>query len=95
MRCWLTLFVLIAGACSSLLPPEPPPTPEPPTPVENADCGIVCARGKTLGCDWASPTPQGTPCPEWCEGVQAGLLPWDLECRAAAGSCRAMDACER
>lgn len=95
MRFWVAFSVLILGACGPVLPPEPPPTPNPPSPPAEASCGGVCERADTLGCDWAGRTPRGAPCEEMCEGVMAGLIPWDLECRAAAESCPAMDACER
>jgi hypothetical protein len=95
VRYAIVLFLLVAGACGPVKPVPDPPPPNPPDPVENADCEAVCGRAAVLGCEWAEPTPRGASCTELCEGVQAGLLPWDLDCRVRAPSCAAMDACER
>lgn len=96
MRPAVALFCIIALSCCLPVPPPEPPTPNPPTPPGEASCGAVCARAEGMGCEWAADTPKGTPCAEWCQDIQDnGILKWNLKCRAAAESCRAMDACER
>lgn len=96
MRVAIALFCMILASCGPLPPLDPPPTPDPPSPVENADCGAVCERAAELGCEWAKPTPEGTPCEEVCQNIQqSGIVQWDLGCRAGARSCEEADACER
>lgn len=76
------------------------------TPVPNLDAGITqveagaatclqwCAHATSLGCDAAKPSPAGASCNDVCENAQAGLLKWNLTCRANAASCDAADNCE-
>lgn len=84
----LLLLAIFVSACSAV--PAPSPKPEP-----KATCADVCARGVGLGCAFALPTEGGATCVEVCNNVQSsGIIEWDLECRASAASCEAVDLCE-
>jgi hypothetical protein len=74
--------------------PSCPSTPTPPAPGA-ATCTEICARGATLDCAFANPTPKGASCKTVCENLQASGLPmWNLACMATAKSCAAMDDCQ-
>lgn len=81
-------FVLTTGgACGPAHPPAPPPAP--------VTCADACKRLESMGCALAKPTPQGEPCPTWCEHYSAPGRPTGikLDCLASAVSCAAADAC--
>jgi hypothetical protein len=60
-----------------------------------AGCAAACDHLRALHCPAAVPTPEGATCEDVCVTVQrSGILTWDLECRARAASCDAIDACE-
>ena len=57
-------------------------------------CEDVCVARRALGCPAGKATPAGARCEEVCHNVQdSGIFVMDLECRAKAKTCEAMDAC--
>ena len=84
------LFLCAAAlilACGTVTPiPTPPP---------GVDCAAFCAHGAALGCSWATPTPQGATCSDWCQLTQSGPAPMSLACSVQAVDCAAVDACNR
>lgn len=81
----LLLLTLLCSCATT----QPSPTPVP----AGATCSDVCQHGTWLGCPWAFPTPNGGTCREVCENAQT-LVTWNLQCRATADSCGAIDLCE-
>ena len=72
---------------------NPRPVPDPPIPP--ATCADVCQHMAALNCAAATPTPRGAPCAAVCENVQnSGNMTWNLNCRAKAATCDAVDACQ-
>lgn len=57
-------FALLLSACGGWLPPEP-------VPVDGDACERYCAVGERLGCGYAEPTPNGTPCVQVCYDTEA------------------------
>lgn len=89
LKRWLPVWALLVCAC----PPKPPPVP--PAPPGPSDCRAVCAHEADLGCEAAKPTAGGASCEAICENVQrSSIIHWDLDCRARAASCAAIDRCE-
>lgn len=89
MRTTVFAAVLFFAGC---LRPLPPPTPPPGT----ATCADYCTHALALGCSFAQPTPNGASCETVCLNFNAsGVVSWNLDCRAAATSCAAIDQCER
>jgi hypothetical protein len=90
----LACFIAIAGILGC---PRPGPSPViKPTSSDAAPatCLDVCRNGVVLGCAFAADTPAGATCVAVCLSYQAvGIAPWDLNCRASATSCAAIDAC--
>ena len=65
-----------------------------PDPV--AACSSACSRMRALDCPSANPTDRGATCEEVCVTVQrGGIVTGNLDCRARAATCAAIDACER
>ena len=86
MRRLSALLALSLSAC--MLPvPDPPPAPAP-----IATCATACARGTELGCTWATPTPNGTPCADVC-AMASRIAPWNVACLTTATSCEAANTC--
>ena len=89
MKLLLAIMTVMIMECG------PTPTPDPVHPPSPATCLEVCDNGARLGCEWSKPTAQGESCMTVCETVQSsGIVQWDLDCRAGASSCEAVDACE-
>jgi hypothetical protein len=96
MRTFIVAALFITAGCHPMPPPDPVPPGPPPTPVIGASCAEYCAHAADLECPAAQPTPGGASCEAVCLNVQgSGVLLWDLECRAAAPSCEAIDRCDR
>src|SRR6185437_1176232 len=98
----IAMVVVLLGLCCQGCPK---PTPVPVTPISVGDaawdgstpatCLDLCRRGQALGCAWANPTPAGANCVDVCVNNQnARIAPWDLNCRARATSCAAVDQCQ-
>lgn len=86
------LFCLIAALLSACKPPEHPVAP----PLGPVSCEGVCERARALKCSWGNPTAAGAQCSTVCQNIQeSGFIAWNLNCRAHADSCDAMDVCER
>lgn len=64
----------------------PCPTAGKPCPAV-ATCETACLHGRNLGCEWATPTPQGHTCLEVCDNA-AQTVPWNVQDLTAASSCR-------
>jgi uncharacterized protein len=102
----LIVLAIAGGACSGCSH-NPTPAPTQPTNVTDAapppysppdgpaTCLDVCRNGQHLGCDWANNTSGGATCTDVCANAQSapGIPPWDLDCRARATSCAAVDRC--
>jgi hypothetical protein len=83
----IAALLLLLTACPRPAPPGPPPG--------RATCYTMCARAAELDCEFAKPTPNGAACVQVCDNtVESGLIRWNLDCRAGALSCDAMEACE-
>ena len=81
----LTLFLALALAgCATS--PCPVGVAQPcPAPVA-ATCDTACLHGKNLGCQWATPTPQGGTCLQVCANA-AQTVPWNVEALTTATTC--------
>ena len=91
------LLVIFLSACSTGCPHNPGPRPGPlpcPDGGAKATCADACARLKQLGCKGSGPTPEGADCVEICGNLVDSNVIVDLECRARAASCEAIDRCE-
>ncbi len=87
MKPLLLVALLLCAAC--------PPTPPVPTPGE-ATCADVCHHYQVLGCAIAQPTSEGASCVDVCKVVQeSNVISWNLQCRAHAETCEAVERCER
>lgn len=77
----LILAFALAG-CAATCPVDSKPCP-----VVTPTCATACAKGEKLGCAWATPTPLGATCEEFCEN--AGItVPWDVAKLTSATSCK-------
>ena len=85
MKRALLLGALLVCAC---------PTPRPKPPSGAATCADVCRRLGELGCEAGKPTAKGATCTVVCENVRDSPVVWDLDCRARALTCDAVDSCE-
>jgi hypothetical protein len=75
------------------------PVPEPKDPQDvvtrPATCAGYCDHLRAMACAGGADTEGGAPCEAVCENaIEAGVR-WDLQCRATAPSCSAVEACER
>lgn len=73
-------FCLLSGCATTPCPVGGQPCPAP------ATCDTACAHGHNLGCDWATPTPQGHTCLEVCQNA-AQTVPWDVQSLTTATTC--------
>lgn len=81
MKKLLFLCVLIFVGC--------PPT------IQTSTCNDVCQNMTKLNCPAAKPTAKGATCVQVCNNLQqSGITKWDLNCRASALTCEAIDLCE-
>ena len=83
MKTLLTILALICTACATT--PCPVGSAQP-CPAPAATCETACLHGHNLGCDWATPTPQGHTCQEVCANA-ALTVPWTVANLTAATSC--------
>lgn len=99
------LFLSACSQCTPLPPPDVEPIPEPLPATASATvsatatsttgspvptCATACERQRALGCEIGSATPEGHPCEEVCENLEAGPIAsirWDLACLTEAGDC--------
>lgn len=71
------------------------PAPPPPPPSHQGSCEAACVKMIELGCV-SSETPDGRPCSEVCENVEAtGLVSWHTGCIVDPDvtTCHDVDAC--
>jgi hypothetical protein len=93
----LVLAFFALSGCAPVAPigPDPDATSSAPE-ARRGTCAAACANMARLGCEAASPTPEGDSCEDVCKSVQAsGIVKFDLGCRATASTCAKVDACER
>ena len=76
------LMAMAPGCATTPCPVGGQPCPGP------ATCATACLHGHSLGCDWATPTPQGAPCQTVCENATASGVPWNLELLTTATTCQ-------
>jgi hypothetical protein len=81
----VALLMAFAPGCATV---SPVPTPD-------VTCDAVCLHGHNLGCNWATPTPDGASCVEVCRLAQTSPLPWSMSCSLQAESRTDVDACNR
>lgn len=68
--------------------------PDPIGPNPDTTCAGACMQGRDLECHWASASPGGVPCVDWCSRYHAVgyMRPW-ADCVAAAGTVSDVRAC--
>lgn len=91
---WGFVLGLVAWGCQIV------PEPVEPTPVQPDDpafnCSTACVRLRDLNCSAGENTAGGATCEQVCENVRtSGFVVWNMKCRSLAGSCDAVELCER
>jgi hypothetical protein len=82
----ITLILALALAGCATTTPCPVDTKPCPKPAP-ATCATACLHGHNLGCEYATPTPQGKPCLEVCENA-AKSVPWNVTALTSAAACK-------
>jgi hypothetical protein len=85
MKTLTLIFALAFAGCATTTPCPvgTKPCPNPPA----ATCETACLHGHNLGCEWATPTPQGHTCLEVCQNA-ALTVPWNVQALTTAVVCQ-------
>jgi hypothetical protein len=94
----LLASALVIEACSSGRSSSSNQSTTAPAPLRDApqaSVAAVCEHYRILGCEGGKPTPAGVPCEVvLTNAIASGMLRLNMDCRASATSCQAVDACE-
>jgi hypothetical protein len=82
MKNAILILTLAFAGCAATCPVGTKPCP-----VVTPTCATACANGEKLGCIWATPTPLGASCVEFC-GNAGMTIPWDVAKLSTATSCK-------